>query len=315
MPVGRPFNLQWRNHNATRAYPLADAASKRDISGTIRIPDSLLVGMQLGIHVGLNVSPAKFFLRKLIVSPVGFTLVLAYDDEADFPYVASVHVPVSTHVENAVYALGFRDDFIDCVGEVMIGPLVEALELPAGDYTFSPAGGLLEPDAIRPYIRGISSLTVVNGGSRSERLYGDITLTAGTNFRITATTSPSPVITFSAIAGEGLNEECECDNADQAPCIRTINGIPPTSQGDFTFVGNDCIVIEPSDGPHSLTFRDDCSKPCCGCRELDALESQLQRFGDGRATLEGHVYRVAAEVSQMNLVVLGSRLGDVGCET
>lgn len=313
MPGGRPFNLEWRNQNSMRAYPLSEAAGKRDVGNTISIPDSLIVGLQLGIVVGLNVQPDKFFLRKLIVSPVGFTIVLAYDDGAAYPLVASAQIPVATHYENKTYALGFQNDFDDCDGEVIIGPLTDALELAAGDFIFDPSNGRIDPDAVRPQIRSISSLTVVSGGDRSPRLYGDIVLRAGKDFRITATTGDDPTITFGAVSGEGLNEDCVCNNADVAPCIRTINGVPPTDTGDFTFVGNDCVTIEPDAGAHLLTFRDECSKPCCGCQELDALKEQINLFARGKLQLEGQANRVAAEVTAMSLNVLGSRIGDAGC--
>lgn len=315
MPGGRPLNQQWRNQNSVRAYPLSESAAKRDTGDTLAIPDSLIVGMQLDITLGLNTLPDKFFLNKLILSPVGVTIVLAYDDGAANPYVGSIHVPVSTHTENTTYAVGFRDDFIDCDGHIQIGLLAEALDLPAGEYTFDAANGRIDPDAVRPKIRTISSVTIENGGQRSDRLYGDLVFVAGTNMRITATTGDSPTITFSAIQGEGLNEDCGCDNPDKAPPIRTINGIPPTADGDFTFVGNNCIEIDGVAGAAMLKFSDQCSEPCCGCEQLDAINAQLKLFGDAKVTLEGLANRTAAETTQMSLVVLASRIFDVGCAT
>ncbi len=313
MPGGRPLNQQWRNQNSVRSYPLSEAASKRDSGDVLTIPDSLITGMQLNITLGLNVQPDKFFLRKLILSPVGVTLVLAYDDGSSYPYVGSVHVPVSTHTEHATYAVGFRDDFLDCDGHVQLGLLAEALDLPAGEYEFTAAAGRIDPDAVRPQIRTISSVTVENAGQRSARLYGDLTFVAGSDMRITATTGANPTITWSAVQGEGLNEDCECDNPDKAPPIRTINGIPPTQAGDFTFVGNNCLDIEGVSGSALLKFSDLCSEPCCGCTQLDAINDQLKLFADGRKSLEGLANRTAAEVTQMNLVVLASRLNDAGC--
>lgn len=313
MPGGRPLNQQWRNQNSVRAYPLSEAAGKRDNGGVLTIPDSLIVGMQLNITLGINVQPDKFFLNKLILSPVGVTIVLAYDDGSTYPYVGSIHVPVSTHVENATYAVGFRDDFIDCDGHIQIGLLAEAGDLPAGEYTFDADNGRIDPDTVRPQIRTISSVTIENAGQRSERLYGDLTFVAGTDMRITATTGDNPSITWSAIQGEGLNEDCECDNPDKAPPIRTINGIPPTAGGDFTFVGNNCLEIEGVSGAAMLKFSDLCSEPCCGCTQLDAINEQLKLFSDGRASLSGLANRTAAEVTQMNLVVLASRIFDSGC--
>ena len=121
----------------------------------------------------------------------------------------------------------------------------------------------------------------------------------------------SPQIVFSAIAGEGLNEACACDEEGTGPCLRFINGIPPLADGNFRIVGNKCMDVQPV--TNGLLFSDLCSSPCCGCAELDAITSQVSRFADGVLTLQHFASAVNAEVTQMSQVVLGSKLSDGGC--
>jgi hypothetical protein len=312
MPIGN-WNLQWLNHNSQRSYPLTERATKADTSASIRLPDSFLVAMHFPVHVGLDVLPDKFYLRSILLTPTGYNITIGYDDGDDGYDVAATNIVRSSHVPNRTYALVGLDSFADCVGHVTVGPLDEISQLPAGFYEFTPDAGGLESDVIRPMIRGISSLRVRNGTEYTERLYGHITLVAGTNMRLTvANNTVEPTITFSAISGENLNENCVCDVPDSGECIRCINGVC-SCDGTFTFDSGSCTQISPD--ICGLSFTNTCAEPCCGCEELNALKTQMDRFADGVNTLQNFITRLGSEVTQMSMTVLGSKLGDSGCDT
>ena len=316
MPLGH-WNLQWLNHNSQRSYPITDFATSEDTTQTIKIPDDFILGFYFPVHAGLNVQDEKFYIRQLTITSLGYSLVFAYDDgTATPPLIGSVNINKASHTEYTSYAVPGTDIFDDSVGKIVIGPLTSIDKLPVGTYSFTRDDAQLETDCIRPMIRGITSITVVNGSDSSERIYGDIELAAGNNMRITSAAvsgQPTQVI-FSAIEGEGLNEECVCDDDDEtAPCIRFINGIPPLSNGNFRMTGNKCMDLQPI--TNGIEINDICSEPCCGCEELTALTRQIDRFADGVVTIQGFVNRLNAEVTQMSLTVLGSRINDEGCIT
>lgn len=317
MPLGQ-WNLQWLNHNSQRSYPLTERATKTDTTGTIRLPDSFIVALYLPVHAGLNISPEKFYVKSVLLSSTGYNITIGYDNAAlttqANPDVAAVNIARSAYQSNRAYALAGIDQFSDTIGHVVIGRLDEVDALPPGLYYFNPDGGALETDAIRPMIRGITRLRVSSAGDTSDYLYGDVTLVAGTNMRIAIQNNgdADPVITFNAISGLNLNTDCVCEVAATAECIRCINGVC-SDDGNFTFNQGDCVEVNATSG--GLTFTDVCATPCCGCEELDALSTQIDRFSDGVNTLQGFVTRLSAEVTQMSLVVLGSRLGDTGCST
>ena len=194
-----------------------------------------------------------------------------------------------------------------------IGNTATVDALPPGQYFFTPEAGELEFDSIWPMIRGVSSLTVVNGADRSEKFYGDVELVAGNNIRLTPiiVEGEDPQIIISAISGEGLNEDCVCDEEELGPAIRTINGIGPLPNGDFRMLGDECLLLNPI--TNGLQLEDDCSQPCCGCDKLDAINSRLDAMTDQLVTLNSFANRVQTEVTQMANVVLGSRLGDRSC--
>lgn len=316
MPVGL-LNLQWLNHNSQRSYPLAERATKTDTTGTIRLPDSFIVGLYLPVHASLTLEPAKFYLKSVLISATGYNITIGYDNgETNTqvnPDVAAANIAKSAHQPNRAFALAGVDMFSDTVGEVVIGRLDEIDALPPGLYYFTPAGGQLETDPIRPMIRGVTRLRVSNNNELSDYIYGDVTLVAGNNMRISvASGGGDTAITFSAISGENLNATCVCETPTTGECIRCINGIC-SEDGSFQLETNECITVTPAN--NGLSLADICAQPCCGCEELNALTQQINRFSDGVTTLQNFVTRLGSEVTQMSMVVLGSRLGDTGCNS
>jgi len=314
MPIGN-WNLQWLNHNSQRSYPLTERASKVDTTGTIRLPDSFIVAMYLPVHVTLNVQVDQFFVKTLLISPIGYAIGIGYSSGTSSTLVANVSITKATHRQNMTYALAGVDDFADTIGQVVIGNLDEIDALPAGLYEFNFSAGEIESDAIRPMLRGISAVRVISGAATSPLLYGDIELVAGTNMRIDYalnTNTGNPKITFNAIDNTDLNTVCDCDINRDGECIRCINGVC-SGDGNYTISGGDCISVTTSTS--GIKLDDICATPCCGCAELDAIKTQIDRFSDGVTTLQNFVTRLGSEVTQLNLVVLGSRLGDAGCST
>lgn len=313
MPIGN-WNLQWLNHNSQRSYPLTTWATKTDKRGVIRLPDSFIVALYLPISATMNIDTSRFFVKNVLLSPTGFNITIGYDaGEGEVVDVAATNIARSNFVPNRSYALGGVDQFDDTVGHLVLGNVDEIDKLPPGFYTFDFEGGALEADAIRPNIRGISRIRVTNNNQASEYVYGDVTLVAGTNMRISvARTSEDTKIIFDAISGLNLNADCICPTPAAGECIRCINGIC-SDNGSFNIVANECIDI--TAGRNSLSLRDTCAQPCCGCSELDELATQVDRFADGVTTLQNFVSRLGAEVTQMSLVVLSSKLGDTGCGT
>lgn len=307
MPIGN-WNLQWLNHNSQRSYPLTEAATKTDITNTVTIPDNFIVGLYFPTHAGGDFLPANFFIKSLMIAPTGFAITLGYSDGISNIDVASANVVRGTHVPNRSYALGGIDEFDDSIGTIVLGVLDDIDRLAPGFYTFTPAGGAVEPDAIRPMLRAVQRLQILNNNEYSDPIYGHVTLVAGTNVRIDVQTSGNQTeIVFNAISGTNLNQDCLCNVPPSGECIRCINGVC-SDDGTFTFAQDACVEI--SQITNGLSFTDTCASPCCGCSELDAINTQIDRFGDGVTTLQNFVTRLGSEVTQMSLVVLGSRFSD-----
>jgi hypothetical protein len=312
MPAGF-WNIEWLGANSQRSYPITEWATKT--SGTFSIPDDFILALYFPVHSGQNVQTSKFFISRITVFSTGFNIALSYDDgTVSPPVVATAVIARNSHTEYASYAMPGKDDFDDSVGKIVIGKLSTIDSLPAGDYTFDFTDGAVEVDCIRPMIRDIRGIIAVNGSDRSERMYGDIELIAGTNILLTPiiVTGQNPVIRIDAVEGEGLTEDCIC--ADElSPPIRTINGVPPTATGDFTLLGDECIELQGI--ANGLRLLDICSAPCCGCEELEALTQELEVLGNAKETATNFLNNLSGEVTTMSQVVLGSVLQDDGCYT
>ena len=313
------WNLNWLNHNSQRSYPLTDRASKEDTTGTVKIPDSFIVALYLPVHATLNIQIDRFYVQTLLIAPTGYAVGIGYYDETlgASTLVATTNIPKATHTANAAYAMPGVGDFADSVGHIVIGKLDEIDSLPPGLYQFDYSDTELEADVVRPMLRGLTAVRVINGTETSPNLYGDIEIVAGVNMRIDYSTSlaGNPRIVFNAISGFNLNTPCSCNVNPIGECIRCINGVCSTD-GNFNLVGNSCVTIDgQATGSNTLAFSDVCATPCCGCLELDAIKTQIDRFNDGVNTLQNFVNRLSGEVTQMSLVVIGSRLGDAGCST
>jgi hypothetical protein len=154
----------------------------------------------------------------------------------------------------------------------------------------------------------------VNGTQRSNRIVGDVELVAGANMQLIpiVAVGADPIIRFNAISGEGLIQACVCEG-ESAPGnpITRISGIAPTTAGDYTIAGSECVDVVPIS--NGVRIVNKCSQPCCGCPELERITVDLERSLAQQETVKDFVDRLRTSVDSMTFTVLGSRLGDRGC--
>ena len=125
------------------------------------------------------------------------------------------------------------------------------------------------------------------------------------------TSDTNAKITFNAIDGAGLSDDCVCEDDSVGPCIRTINGIPPTTAGNFNVVGDTCLEVQGI--TNGIKLVDKCSEPCCDCAELEALTLEVNTLHNAANNVQGFVNRLQAEISNMDATIIGSILSDDKC--
>lgn len=316
MPLGKVWNVEWLNQNSQRNYPISEGASRKDVTGTFELPLDLIVDLVWPVQASANVEADRFYVHSITVFGDGVTIALGYQlpDALEGTPIGSVSVARATHQQNQSYFISGVGDFYDSIGKITIGNLTNVLSS-GGLYTFDLAGARLEPTVIRPNLRGVSALVLVNGDDRSDPISGDVEFVAGTNVRLVPNPNPggNPQIRLDAIQGAGLNQECDCsgDLPQDAPCIRTINGIPPDANGNFTLLGDDCFQMEGMD--HGISIKDLCSQACCGCQELEKIVQDLEQLATQVNTLDKLTGKLDATVTVALVNLLASKSSDLPC--
>lgn len=274
-PIGSITGVEWYNQNALRKFPLADTATGFDTTGTFELPTNLLVDLILPIPSASTYNPAGFYLSEVAVFGQGVVLAFSYTDGVTPVEIARLSVS-KTHTKNSSYFINGVGDYADVVGRATIGVLDSVMNF-GGVYQFDLTGGRLVPTIIRPDIRGVSSLRVRNGGEVSNPLYGDIELVAGSNILLEVDVSGgNNNIIINAIDGNNLDASCEClTTSDRATpdCIRTINGVPAASNGNFQISTVGCMSV--TSGTGGIKLEDTCSKPCCTSSELQTIVNDM----------------------------------------
>ncbi|HHA18728.1 MAG TPA: hypothetical protein ENK70_03375, partial [Methylophaga sp.] len=175
------WNVEWPNINANRKYPLAQDATLIDISGDFELPTDLIVDFVLPVRASTApaLDPTLFHVAQVGIFSAGVVISFAYDEEV----FATVNIPTVGFAQYSTYVVTCSGAFSDSRGWVTIGNIVNTL-LSAGAFTFDADGGRLHPMTIRPDLRAVTSLIVVDAAGESQPATGDIEFVAGTNCKL-----------------------------------------------------------------------------------------------------------------------------------
>lgn len=312
MPAIPIVNVGWLNQNALRAYPLSEHATRRDTSDSYTLVDDFLVDMVLPVNASLNYNPSSFYISRVDVFGSGVNFDVSYWTGSEAALVGSIAIDTATFSEDKTYYLQGEDDFEGVLGKVVIGTLDTILKLP-GSYTFDLTGARIESSIIVPDLRGVTGFRVIEDETDEGVLYqGDIAFEPGSNFRIVVSDfNGKTVLQFNAIDGEGTIANCVCEEelAELEP-IRTINGVRPNRLGNIDLLGDDCLEVTPQAGDSAVAMSDKCSKPCCGCPELETLVDDQKRVRDQVQTLENLTRKLESNIDVMQTLL--SMIGPCG---
>ena len=120
MPLSQ-WNLEFLNHNAQRSYPLTDAATKEDTTGSFVIPDDFIVAFGLPVSTAMDMESGRFFIRQLGSFASGYQLTIAYDTGSEVNDVGTALIPSTGVSRNTVFAVGGLAPFDDIVGKLAKG--------------------------------------------------------------------------------------------------------------------------------------------------------------------------------------------------
>lgn len=284
---------EWLDQNAGRAYPFAEDMARMptdqygNVLGSAALPNYVIVDMIMTVP---GSALPRLYMSQLTYA--GDLLTLVFRETADNTIVASVSVDLRTHTPNKAYAVQGLGSWYDAQGWVVVGRTDRLRDdLPEGLYTYASTQTLLECRVVRPSIRGVRSLRISNNGNVSNYLYDHVKLVAGNNIRLEYDEADN-AIWIHAEPDAGYREPCPCDGTVTDP-VTTINGI---NIGDVVIVGDgECVNVR-TEG-NKIIISDTCSKPCCGCPELDYLNTTTKVIESSLGRLEAYAQKLSERIS------------------
>lgn len=256
-------NLDFLNLNSLRNYPLKEGVTREDTLGVFTIPNDFLVDLELGASYDVS---KRYYISK--IANLVDVISIEVSDNSDV-LVGTFNITTISHNQYDRYYMTPTTAYVGAVGVITVDNLNSILNLPSGSYLFTLATSEVEMRTITPALKGINRLIFINADGETFALTGDVEIEARTNFKFKHGTGNRIILD----AGEnlGLNTDCE----DQLKCIKTINGIPPDSDGNFTLDFSDCASLTPIPANTGLLLDDVCCKPCVGCNDIATLTDRV----------------------------------------
>lgn len=271
-------SLDFLNTNALRNYPIKEGVSKVSDDEAFIIPNDFIVDLQ----VAVSYDPAKRYYISRIVN-FDDSITVEISDETS-TLVGTFTVISANHWQYKEYIMTPSSYFAGANGAMCVTSLTGILNQPSGVYTFTLATTELEARASVPALKGINRLIFNNSTGESYSMTGDIIIEARQNLRFKVDPDIDNKIIIDAGNGLGLNTMC----SDALSCIKTINGIPPDAEGNFTLDFSDCATLTPIPAGTGLLLEDICCKPCVGCNDIETLTSRLMTTETGLLQLRAY---------------------------
>jgi hypothetical protein len=307
----------WLNSNLLRNYPLSQSATLQSYNSSLKIPDDLLVDLKLHVPYITQMAAYNFYISSITIYPQGMSFSIGYEDTSgygeSYPVVAvSAPVAFNNFTEYSTVALTGVNQFFQVNGIAVIGK-ISSIQGVYGTSDFNLVDGRLESCTVSFGPRRVSGLVVSSASGTTSVLSGKVVLQSGANHAISAVqVSGNYQLTFNAIDGAGLEEECACSGIELPPCIRTINNVSADVQGNINIVGGDCVKIDSSQTA-TISVADSCAKPCCGCNELQVLVDDIDTLKGVQIGLASQIGVLGGGISGLQQNCLGSSLDPSSC--
>lgn len=303
------IGTEWLNSNLLRNYPLSQSATLTSSDSSFVIPDDLLADMKITIPFLNNFHPSRVYVSAITIYPQGFVIQLGYGAQeavaVSDPVLFSGFQQYSTTYFRGIVTSTI--DYSQAFGVAVIGN-VESIKPYLGTFKFSLEAGRLESCAVSVGAKRISGIKVQNSGATTPVLSGQLAFQSGSNHSIAVTGN---TLKFNAIDGGGLQVECECNDVELGPCIRTINNIQGDSLGNIVVAGGDCISVSNQEG--GISISDSCAKPCCGCNELQVVVTDVDSLSSQLSALANQIAILTSNVQSLQATCLASNVDSSSC--
>ena len=295
-------NVEWLNQNLLRAYPVHENADTVPLlpggsrASGLSLPTCLITDLSMTLAFDAVSDGSVPCLTGVSHAADGFSIEISLGGKV----LATLTVTVSSHAVNKSYRIVGQGDNFDCGGWVTLGDLARAAEeLPEGVYRFASGQVPFEVSTLRMAPRGIRSITAV--GKYGLRTYapltGNVKIIAGSDMTVRNDRGDNAVwLQAESSTGYERTEPCACGTASQRR-VRSINGM---SVEDVQIVGDGtCVDVKQTQDPPVVTISDNCSTPCCGCSELNFVESAVATINKSISVLNSYADALRSRLEEL----------------
>jgi len=293
---------EWLNANSVRAYPISENGNRMDVTGSIKLPDSLIVDASISVHVSL--SSSIFYISQVSVSVYNINIQISrITPEGAISIVGGISAPVSGG-NYASYTFNGIQDNSSVTGSITVGDIKQAITEVSGVIDFTHTSTPFENTIANVSLPMVRKVDVYDGAAKIGEFSDILKLKAGRNISLSYVDNQT--IRIDAVDGLNTTQPDLCPVTKYVgPCIKTINGIPPDIEGNFILTGGECITVSPennmaaADNGNVIVISDTCSKSCCGCGELEELVAGLRLVEAQLNLLRSNIQEVDSRSNQM----------------
>jgi hypothetical protein len=283
---------EWLNSNSVRNYPIAENCSRIDKSGSYTISNDLIVSAQ--VNHSRAYADGVFFISGLFVSVPVIKISISYQPEDTLispTYISTIEIDTKNFSKFSYYSFIGQNENSSVLGAIAVGDIAETINRGLGNFDFDSSSTKLEINCRFVSMPSMQYIDIYDSNNvLIHRATDVLKIKAGQNVRITydplinidtGETDQYGCVKIDAIVDENVIKEpdgCETAKAFYSPCIKTINGVRPDSNGNFWIEESECIGIDEYKDANSIKVNDLCSSSCCGCVDLEFLTAGLEQL-------------------------------------
>ena len=244
------------------------------VDGLCELSNSQFQGMYL--HVAMSTWPdlSQFFISRVIHLPNSIVYVISYSTLA--VEIGRFSLNTDTHSPGNVTSFRSTEQLAAGYLEPLHKPPLT--NFPIGQFDFGLEAARLSVGCVRPQVSPLTGIQISDGNSTSKVLRNDVRIRSGENIRLRTTSEGSrSVVYIDAIDTSDLRDSCGCGD-EIGTAIRSLGVVRPDIDGNININGDECLEL--SEGKHSLSLTNPCSRPCCGCETAESLTATLKPLAE-----------------------------------
>lgn len=330
MPANDAY--EWLDGNMHRNYPIADSCTCEASSGVV-LPSSFLVDMDINVPLTSDsTANERFFVSAILRHGAYVTVEISFHTGAGTDVVCARSDPISLTIRNTNPITGDSGNNIpsrtitlapvavadtdykwleSLTGSLVVGTCVDMQDI--GNLTFPYQRNSQEVSTIlsvRVHLvdAGITSITAIGTDGTESVIRNNMKIQAGegVDFEVGTDSNGTPVLLVKRIADTyevssgytSVEQVIDAVFTQIGQPITTINGLPPTEDGNFEISGDDCTTVTES-GEHSLFIQNPCAKPCCTDDTPEDVEAAIATLTEGEARLQEYYQSISTLVNSL----------------